>query len=89
VSEEPGLDRGRRLARRRLGRISFLFMLAAASLIVYSVTLGPNPEAAARALATAETLLVWVFGFFTSLVMSYLGVSLWETVAKKAKEVVG
>jgi hypothetical protein len=30
-----------------------------------------------------------VFGFFTSLVMSYLGVSLWETVAKKAKEVVG
>jgi amino acid permease len=70
-----------------MGRISFVFMLLSAGLIVYSVTLGSNPETVSKALATVETLLIWIFGFFTSLVMSYLGVSLWEQVGKKAKEV--
>ena len=72
------LDEGRRLSRRRMARISFLFMLLAAILIVGSVTLGPEPEKAAKAVSTASVVLVSIFGFFTSLVLGYLGASVFE-----------
>lgn len=77
------LDRKRRLARRRMAWISFLFLLVMSTLIVAGLTLSPRPVQVAEALKVASGAITGILTVFTTIVLGYLGVSLAEQVLKK------
>ena len=77
------LDKGRRLARRRMAWMSFAFLVATGSLIVGSLTLREDPTLVASALATASGPLVGVLTVFVAIVLGYLGISGAERMFKR------
>lgn len=83
MAETPcPLDRGRRMARRRMAWISFWFLILVSSIIVAGVVL-PGGANVAAAIATAGTAIVGIYTVFTSIVLGYLGVSVAENIFKK------
>ena len=78
---ENELDRGRRIARRRMGRIAFLALMAEAGVIMAGLFVG-GPLFAANVKA-ASGLLIGLFWAQAAIVGAYLGVSLTEALNKK------
>lgn len=74
------LDRGRRLARRRMAWIAFLALMLEAGAITAGLFLG-GPLFAANVTA-ASTVLVGLFWAQAAVVGAYLGVSLTEALKK-------
>lgn len=77
------LDRDRRTARRRMAWASFVFLLLVSTLVVSSLVLSPARLEIATAFATGSAALVGTFTVFSSIVLSYLGVSLVERLMRK------
>ena len=77
------VDKGRRLARRYMAWLSFFFLLCVGLSIMYGVIWSPDPVTIASALSTASPVLTTVCGFFTTIVLGYLGVSVAEKILKK------
>lgn len=77
------LESGRRLARRRMGWISFCFVIGSGVAIMSTLMLSPDAMATAEALKAASSVLGLILGFATTVTLAYLGVSLAERVATK------
>ena len=77
------LNYQRRIARRRMAWISFLFLLAFSTLIVAGLMLSPRPVQVAEGLEVASGAITGILTVFTTIVLGYLGVSLAEQVLKK------
>lgn len=80
------LDRGRRLARRRMAWASFLFLLVSGSLLMYGLVLGDSRESVAAAVSVASGVVTGLFTVFTTIVLGYLGVSVCERIFNKKRE---
>lgn len=78
---EEELDRGRRISRRRMGRIAFLLLMAEAVALMCGVFVG-GPLFATN-IKAASTVLIGLFWAQAALVGAYLGVSLTEAMNKK------
>jgi hypothetical protein len=74
------LDKGRRLARRRMGWTAFLALVAELIFVLVGVVYG-GPLFAAN-LAAASPLLSGISWAFAAIVGAYLGVSLTEALKK-------
>lgn len=74
------LDRGRRLARRRMAWISFWFLILVSTGIISGLLFGG--PAVATAISVASTALVGIYTVFTSIILGYLGVSVAENIFK-------
>lgn len=74
------MDRSRRLARRRMGWLSFLALLVEAGILMGGVFLA-GPTFAAN-LAAAAPILVGLFWAQAAVVGAYLGVSLTEALKR-------
>jgi hypothetical protein len=77
------LDRGRRLSRRRMARISFLFLILSGTSILSMLMLHPDRLEIAQALAAASMVVTPLLSVLTAIVLAYLGVSAAEQVFKK------
>lgn len=75
------LDAGRRLARRRMGWISFSALMIEAGVLLGGIFLG-GPTFAVN-LSAAAPVLTGLFWAQAALVGTYLGVSLTEALKKK------
>lgn len=75
------LESGRRLARRRMGWLSFNALLIEAAVLLAGVFLG-GPIFAAN-LTAAAPILTGLFWAQAAIVGAYLGVSLTEALKKK------
>ena len=74
------LDRGRRLARRRMGWLAFLSLMAEAAALTLGVFIG-GPLFATN-LTAASAVLIGLFWAQAAIVGAYLGVSLTEALKK-------
>ena len=74
------LDRGRRMARRRMAWISFWFLIGISTAIMIGILWCGATVAAA--ISTATTAIVGIYTVFTSIVLGYLGVSVAENIFK-------
>lgn len=81
LETEDGLNTGRRMARRRMGWLSFIALLTEAGVLLTGVFLG-GPIFAAN-LSAAAPILTGLFWAQTAIVGAYLGVSLTEALSKK------
>lgn len=79
-TKDTDLETGRRLARRRMGWLSFSFLMVEAIVILVGVFLG-GPVFAANIAATSA-LLTGLFWAQAAIVGAYLGVSLTEALKK-------
>ncbi len=77
------LDTGRRLARRRMAWLSFIFLLVLGTAIMVGLLVRTDPTLFAQALATASGVLTGLLTVFTTIVLGYLGVSVAESVLKR------
>lgn len=77
---QEALDKGRRLARRRMAWISFAALLAEAAALLAGVFLG-GPIFATN-LTAAAPILTGLFWAQAALVGAYLGVSLTEALKR-------
>lgn len=77
------LDRGRRLARRRMAWLSFAFLVFFGLMTTYGLTFSPARESFAAALSVATVPVTGLLTVFTSIVLGYLGVSVVEQMFKK------
>jgi len=82
MSSDPGeaasLDKGRRLARRRMAYLSFFFLLFTGIVVVVSLVYDSEREAIAAALQGGLGAIAGIIATFTTIILFYLGVSLAE-----------
>lgn len=72
------MDRGRRLARRRMADISFAVLVFVAISVVSSLLWSSARAEIAAALSVASAVLIGMFTFFTLIIAGYLGLSTTE-----------
>ena len=77
------LDKGRRLARRRVAYISFFWLMAVATCIFAMLLFGDERKDVATALSTSSALLGTIIGVFTTIILAYFAASATERVMKK------
>lgn len=77
------LDRGRRLARRRFARASFVFLYVYAVVVVATLLWDDDRKEIAAALATASGAIAAAVTPLTLILLGYLGVSLAEKIFGK------
>jgi Mn2+/Fe2+ NRAMP family transporter len=80
------LDRRRRQARRRMAWVSFSLMVGTAVAILYGVVLSPERTDIADAIDVSSSVLNGLLTAFTTVVLGYLGVSVYERVAKRKED---
>jgi hypothetical protein len=80
------LDKGRRLARRRMAWVSFSLMVVIALALFGALLISPERAAIATALNMVSTLLGTIMSLFTLIILGYLGISGAESILTKRKE---
>ena len=80
------LERGRRLARRRMAWASFIFMLGTATTVLGLLLFSPDRLNIAKALGESEGLIKTVYALTTVVIVGYLGISGVEGALRNREE---